>query len=55
MKHYEKLFEIAKKNTTYNSEGHAVIKKDDEWVDEIEWEKMFNKSEEVITKEWNCN
>ena len=52
MKNYEKLFEIAKKNTIYNSEGYAVVKKDDEWVDETEWDSHIK--EEKIKNEYRA-
>jgi len=28
-------------NTKYNSDGKAVVCKDDEWQDETEWEGVF--------------
>jgi hypothetical protein len=28
-------------NTTYNSDGRAVISKDDEWAKETEWDDIF--------------
>lgn len=37
-----KAYQHAMNNTKYNSDGKAVISKDDEWVDETEWENMFN-------------
>ena len=36
-----KAYKIAIDNTRYNSEGKAVVSKDDEWVKETEWEDMF--------------
>lgn len=30
----EKLFELARQNTKYDSKGHAVISKDDDWWNE---------------------
>ena len=36
---WKKAFEIAKKNTKYNSQGQAVITKDDEWRYETEWDE----------------
>ena len=50
-KQRDKLFEMARKNTKYNADGHAVISRNDEWVEETEWEEMFNRSEEVVTNE----
>lgn len=37
----EKIYEIARKNTVYNAEGHAVIEKDDEWRNEGEWDDLY--------------
>ena len=28
-------------NTNYNADGNAVIASDDEWVEETEWDDMF--------------
>lgn len=39
----EKIYEIARKNTVYNAEGHAVITKDDEWRNEDEWDILYEK------------
>lgn len=40
--HYnERDYELARKNTTYNEEGRAVIPKDDEWLEETEWDDLF--------------
>lgn len=36
-----KAYQTALNNTTYNKEGKAVISKDDEWVNETEWDDMF--------------
>lgn len=36
-----KAYQAALNNTKYNSEGKAVISKDDEWADETEWDDMF--------------
>lgn len=36
-----KAYQTALNNTKYNSEGKAVISKDDEWADETEWDDMF--------------
>ncbi|MBR1729771.1 MAG: hypothetical protein IJ728_09645 [Selenomonadaceae bacterium] len=46
--HGEKLYDIAKKNTKYNSSGHAIISKTDEWLDEPEWQA---KQQEVKSNE----
>ncbi len=37
----KKAYQLAMNNTKYNSEGKAVISKDDEWADENEWDDMF--------------
>ena len=37
----ERDYELARKNTTYNEEGRAVIPKDDEWLEETEWDDLF--------------
>lgn len=36
-----KAYKLAKENTKYNNEGKAVISSDDEWVDEAEWDDIF--------------
>lgn len=37
----KKAYQVALNNTKYNSEGKAVISKDDEWTNETEWDDMF--------------
>lgn len=37
----EKVYEFAKNNTKYNNEGRAVISKNDEWLNEKEWDDLF--------------
>ena len=37
----EKAYQLAMCNTKYNSEGKAVIERDDEWRNETEWDAMF--------------
>ena len=37
----KKAYQLAMKNTKYNSEGKAVIELDDEWRNETEWDAMF--------------
>ena len=32
---------LQKNNTKYNSEGRAVISKDDEWLDETEQDDLY--------------
>lgn len=40
--HYDKkAYQLAMANTKYNAEGKAVIEKDDEWINETEWDDMF--------------
>jgi DNA-damage-inducible protein J len=34
-------YQLAFRNTKYNSEGKAVVTKDDEWNDETEWDEVF--------------
>ena len=36
-----KEYQIAMKNTKYNLEGKAVISQNDEWVNETEWDEIF--------------
>ena len=36
-----KAYKLAMNNTKYNSEGKAVISKDDEWANETEWDELF--------------
>lgn len=36
-----KAYKLAMKNTKYNKEGKAVISSDDDWVEESEWDDMF--------------
>lgn len=37
----ERDYELARKNTLYNEDGRAVIPKDDEWLEETEWDDLF--------------
>ena len=37
----KEAYELARNNTRYNSEGRAVISEDDEWIEETEWDDMF--------------
>ncbi len=32
---------LAMKNTRYNEDGRAVISKDDEWLEETEWDELY--------------
>ena len=43
----DKSIQLAIKNTKFNSQGKAVVEKDDDWRDETEWDVMF----EQIKKE----
>ena len=36
-----KAYQMAMANTNYNADGKAVISSDDEWVEETEWDDMF--------------
>ncbi len=36
-----KAYAFATSNTKYNENGRPVISKDDEWVDEAEWDDLF--------------
>jgi len=40
-----KAYQLAMNNTQYNSEGKAVIKANDEWRDEVEWDAVFEQME----------
>ncbi len=46
-----KAYKMAMKNTKYNTEGKAVISSDDEWIEETEWDDMF----EQMKKERGVN
>ena len=37
----EQAYSFATANTKYNEQGHPVISKDDEWVEESEWDDLF--------------
>ncbi len=37
----KKVYQLAMENTKYNSDGRAVVSKDDEWKDETEWDDIF--------------
>jgi addiction module RelB/DinJ family antitoxin len=36
-----KAYQLARNNTTYNSDGKAVVTNDDEWVNETEWDDIY--------------
>lgn len=40
-KYNERDYEFARKNTKYNDKGVPVISKDDEWLEETEWDDIF--------------
>lgn len=40
-KYNSKAYKTAIENTKYNEEGKAVISKDDEWINESEWDELF--------------
>jgi len=40
-KYNKKAYQLAMKNTKYNSDGKTVVSKNDEWKDETEWEEIF--------------
>ena len=42
----DKIYSIAAKNTTYNSSHKAVIRKDDDWRTETEWDDLYEKLKE---------
>lgn len=37
----KKAYQLAIENTKYNSDGKAVVSKEDEWKDESEWDDIF--------------
>ena len=37
----EKSYKMASDNTKYNAAGKAVISENDEWLDEKEWDEVF--------------
>ena len=40
----EKLYSLARKNTEYNSNGDAVISRNDSWFYEDEWDEYYTKT-----------
>ena len=44
-------YKLAMQNTNYNKDGKATISSDDEWVEESEWDDMF----EQMKKERGIN
>ena len=52
--HYnERDYELARKNTLYNEDGRAVIPKDDEWLEETEWDDLFEELKKKHEMELN--
>ena len=37
----EMAYEYAVNNTKYNSQSNPIISKDDEWINEIEWDELY--------------
>ena len=38
----EKAYSFATANTKYDKQGRPVLSNDDEWVNESEWDELFN-------------
>ena len=38
----EEAYSFATLNTRYDKNGRPVVSKDDEWLDEPEWDDLFN-------------
>ena len=49
----ERDYELARKNTLYNEDGRAVIPKDDEWLEETEWDDLFEELKKKHEMELN--
>ena len=46
------LYAKARANTKYNDKGYAIISKNDEWIEETEWDDMYNsKNKEAVKDE----
>lgn len=41
-----KAYHSAISNTVYDSKGRAMISKDDEWIEEKEWDELFKQMKE---------
>ena len=37
----DKVYKMASHNTKYNSDGKAIIEKNDEWRNEKEWDSVY--------------
>ncbi len=46
----EKLYSLARKNTEYNSNGDAVISRNDSWFYEDEWDEYYK---ELVERDKN--
>ena len=44
-----KAYELARNNTRYNANGKATISADDEWINETEWEDVFQQMKNNTT------
>lgn len=49
----ERDYELARKNTLYNEDGRTVIPKDDEWLEETEWDDLFEELKKKHEMELN--
>lgn len=47
----DEAYEVARRNTKYNQKGEAVIPAGDEWLEESEWDEMYEKMRNE--KAWN--
>lgn len=47
--HPDIAYEIAKQNTSQNENGIPIISKDDEWIDETEWDVLFKKIKDSLS------
>lgn len=52
-KYNERDYELARKNTKYNADGVPVISKDDEWLEETEWDDLFEELKKKHEMELN--
>ncbi|MCM1416856.1 MAG: hypothetical protein NC430_13155 [bacterium] len=54
-KNKELAYKFASENTPRNASGRPVMKKNDEWRDESEWEELFLELSKAHIKENNQN
>lgn len=40
-KYLAMAYDLARQNTKYNKNGEAVISREDEWIEEGEWDALF--------------